>query len=397
MESVNKQTADADRAKEIIDLLDRFGDIQAIKVDGTADMLELMERIRDGRVDDEPSDDEQEDVSDVPGEPIHWAEKAIDSPVPDMQFFNELSSRMQGKAIYLDFEEVQDIPETVLRERIGEVIRDLVDEEEDDEVLDEEVEEEAEKLIEEMEEDEDEVEVEYSGHSGSTRKGITQSQFVEKGERKRQSIEFLKEYEGEWVNCHDFVEWANLDLPGGDTQESSVASAALSRCVRREYMEDVETRKVSDESRGWIKEYRYIPDGSESGSEEMEEEEDESQAETFETEEESDESREMANTRGGESSFENIPGTVEKGSRQHETLALLTHLTNRDDMDDAITNEEMAEVGRRYPSEYAGHLYHLAEKNLAEKDGQEGTRYKWKPTEGGKAELDRVGGFQLNS
>lgn len=109
-----------------------------------------------------------------------------------------------------------------------------------------------EELPEESVEDYDGERTLSDGHCGSSRVGIDQNQYVGKGERRREARKFFREHEGMWVSYVDFLEWSNMDLPGGRDQEKNLSSAILSDMYREEDGFDLESKMV-----GRRRYYRY--------------------------------------------------------------------------------------------------------------------------------------------
>lgn len=129
-------------------------------------------------------------------------------------------------------------------------------------------------------------EVEASSASGTPREGKKHMEFVDKGERRDEVIEFLEAHEGEWVTTRDFVEWANLDLPGGQGQEISVASSALKNAREHEWVKPLQSKLVKDDRGGHIRVYLY---GEESDGEGEEDQDDQSPSGEQEIEEDESE------------------------------------------------------------------------------------------------------------
>lgn len=191
-------------------------------------------------------------------------------------------------------------------------------------------------------------------HSGSSREGIEIEDMVPQGERKKETLEFLREHRGEWVNANDYWDWADIDR-STERKERSIASAALSRVDEKDWA-DVDTKFIDGK--------KYYKLTSQSGQD-------------------------------GEVNHENIPGQVSEGSAQHEALALLIQFT---DEDITTTASEIADYVE--PNRHAVHqrLVSLEDKKLAERveEGDPNQEAEWQPTGGGQAEIDRIGGYQVN-
>lgn len=214
-------------------------------------------------------------------------------------------------------------------------------------------------IINKMEEDEpvNLVTEDAPGHSGSTREGIEIEDKVAQGERKKETLEFLRDHRGEWVNARDYWDWADIDR-STEKKERSIASAALSRVDENDWA-DVDTKYTDGK-----KYYKLLETNEGNGS-------------------------------GGKVSHENIPEQLTEESAQHEALALLVQLT---DPDINTTANEISEYVSASRHAIHQRLVTLEDKKLAQRveTSSPNEAAEWQPTEAGKAEIDRLGGFKLN-
>ena len=250
-----------------------------------------------------------------------------------------------------------------------------------------------ERRVQEDEEEEEEEEEEVDGEDVSEynnekmpggQPGVSK-EFEESagfGERKNQVIDLYQSNVGEWLTGEDLAEFAP-DLDPDDTRDRSIGSRALSNAIDLGWLNgDVEEERRKGP---YLNRYRYAPN---SGSDSEKEGDDQSPGGEDEIAESESESRQEAD---GE-----FPPVINRGTQEHEILSLLSQLVQN--TGERQTTDELAESSRLDKPAISAALSVLRAKGLVKfEDDPEVKGYLWKPSKSGEAELNRVGGFQLNN
>jgi DNA-binding transcriptional ArsR family regulator len=191
-------------------------------------------------------------------------------------------------------------------------------------------------------------------------KGQQKSHKYRKGEFSEWLEGFMKDHSGEWLTAREITKHS----PKHDLSSQSHRDSVSSRCIDfAKTREGYEKRK-----RGRRNVYRYNPDG--------------------EGEEESSTNEEVI-----------VRGTIE-----HQTLSAVGQLVKNGK--DGVTTAEIAEVTTLDKRQVSATLTTLKRKGVIAKSGErkrgEGTRqgasfHEVSITPAGEAELDRLGGYQINA
>lgn len=335
---------DVSRALRTLGLIQRYGEVLGIEVNADVDIGSLLQAMEAGEQPDlntiasgdtsvtiQEDDGEQE-----PSDPEDVVNYALSRDVDILELIQAAAKETERRFYRLPPVDELDIDEDQYAD-LAVHIQTVINKMEQDEPV---------TLF-----DEDE---EPPGHSGSSREGIEIEDKVAQGERKKETLEFLREHRGEWVNARDYWEWADIDR-STEKKERSIASAGLSRVDENDWA-DVET-KFEDN-----KKYYKLTEATEGN---------------------------------GKVTHENIPEQVSEDSAQHEALALLVQFT---DEDITTTASEITDYVKANRHAVHQRLVSLEDKKLAERvsEGSPNEESEWQPTGGGEAEIDRIGGYQVN-